>query len=84
MLQNITYDCILLDLKMPRMNGQELYRLIQESNEKLASRVIFISGDTVNSKTHDFVTSTGNLIMNKPFQMAELRTHIGQIVGQSG
>lgn len=84
MVQEKPYDCILIDLKMPRMNGQELYRLIQESNEKLASRVIFIPGDTVNSKTHDFVTSTGNLIMNKPFQMAELRTHIGQIVGQSG
>ena len=83
MLQTKPYDCILIDLKMPRMNGQELYRLIEESSENLARRVIFITGDTVNSKTHEFVSATGNLIMNKPFQMAELRTHIGQLIDQN-
>ena len=83
MLQKKPYDCILIDLKMPRMSGQELYRLIEESYADLVSMVIFITGDTVNSKTHDFVSSTGNLIMNKPFEMAELRTHIGQLIGQN-
>ena len=48
------------------------------------SRVIFITGDTVNSKTYDFVSSTGNLTMNKTFQMAELRIHIGQLTDQNG
>ena len=84
MLQEKPYVCIFIDLKMSRMNGQELYRLIQKTDENLAAKVIFISGDTVNSKTHDFVVSTGNLLMNKPFQMADLRAQIGQLIEQSG
>lgn len=42
-----------------------------------------ITGNTVNSNTHDFVSSTGNLIMNKPFQMADLRANIGQLIDQT-
>ena len=84
MLQEKPYDCIMIDLKMPKMNGQELYRLIEESYKYLADRVIFISGDTVNSKANEFVSSTGNLVMNKPFQMAELRTNIGQLIDHTG
>jgi len=84
MLQNITYDCILLDLKMPRMNGQKLYQLIQGSSEALADKVIFMSGDTVTSTTYDFVSSTGNRLLNKPFQIADLRTQVGQLIKQSG
>ena len=83
MLQNITYDCILLDLKMPRMNGQKLYQLIQGSSEALADKVIFMSGDTVTSTTYDFVSSTGNRLLNKPFQIADLRTQVGQLIKQS-
>ncbi len=50
-LRDINYDCILLDLKMPGMSGQELYRRIQEIDEPLATRVVFITGDTVSLDT---------------------------------
>ena len=50
-LQSATYDCILLDLKMPGMGGKELFRLIEASDSRVAKKVIFITGDTVNSDT---------------------------------
>ena len=84
MLQTKLYDCILIDLRMPVMNGEELYQLIEKSRANLTRRVIFITGDTGNPKTHDFLSSTGNQIINKPFQMDELRTHIEQLIDNEG
>ena len=51
MLQTRTYDCILLDLRMPGMSGQQLYRLIEKSNEEMAKRVVFLTGDILNLDT---------------------------------
>ena len=84
MLQGKSYDCILVDLRMPVMNGQELYRLIEESPTNSTNRVIFITGDTGNSTMHEFMSSTGNQVLNKPFQMADLRTHIGLLIAHEG
>ena len=71
-LANMQYDCILLDLKMPGMSGPELYQLIQEIIEPLASKVVFITGDTVNPDTRDFISKTGNPVITKPFRLEEL------------
>ncbi len=57
---------------MPGMNGIELYQLIQEVGESLASKVVFITGDTVSSRTRDFVSETGNPVVTKPFTLEDL------------
>jgi len=79
-LGTLRYDCILLDLKMPRMNGRELYHLIHQTDEALSRKVIFISGDTVNKSTHKFISHTGKPLVTKPFQLEELRSHIANLV----
>lgn len=79
-LGNLRYDCILLDLKMPRMSGRELYQLIHQTDEALSRKVIFISGDTVNQATHKFISRTGKPLVTKPFQLEELRSHIANLV----
>jgi len=79
-LGNLRYDCILLDLKMPRMSGRELYQLIHQTDEALSRKVIFISGDTVNQATHKFISRTGKPLVTKPFQLEELRSHIAKLV----
>jgi len=80
MLQSASYDCILLDIKMPRINGLELYELIRNTDEAAAKKVIFITGDTATLKTQDFVDSTGNAILHKPFQIDDLRSQIGRLL----
>ena len=40
-LRTLRYDCILLDLKMPRMSGRELYQLIHRADEAASRKVIF-------------------------------------------
>ncbi|MBM3143120.1 MAG: PAS domain S-box protein, partial [Chloroflexi bacterium] len=39
------YNLVLIDIKMPAMDGVELYRRIQKIAKSLARRVVFITGD---------------------------------------
>jgi two-component system NtrC family sensor kinase len=71
-LANMDYSCVILDLKMPGMSGPELYQLMQGISETLASKVVFISGDTVSPDTREFVSQTGNPLITKPFNLEEM------------
>ena len=79
-LQTRSYDCILLDLKMPGMSGRQLYRLIEESSTGLADKVIFLTGDMLSPDTSAFIEATGNPSVTKPFKLAELRRLIRESV----
>ncbi|MBI4948798.1 MAG: response regulator [Deltaproteobacteria bacterium] len=63
------YDIILLDIKMPGMNGMELYRNINENKPYLAERIIFLTGDTVTETTESFIKLTGCGSLAKPFTL---------------
>jgi two-component system NtrC family sensor kinase len=70
------HGCILLDLKMPGMSGQQLYYRMVEADQKLARRIIFMTGDTASPDTRDFMSATGNPAVSKPFSVDELRQQI--------
>ena len=71
-IQNKKYDCTFLDLKMPGMSEQDLFQLIQGIGERPPCKVIFITGDTMNPATLDFIAHTGNPVVTKPFSLEEL------------
>ncbi|HEU0021231.1 MAG TPA: response regulator [Dehalococcoidia bacterium] len=77
-LQTNSYDCIILDLKMPGMSGEELYRRIKGSNRAQAAKVIFVTGDIASQDTSKFINETGNLSMSKPFNVNALRDLVFQ------
>ena len=83
LVQKESYDCILLDLMMPGINGRDLYYLIKDLDETIARKVIFITGDTVAPDTQAFVSSTENLFINKPFQLQSLREQMGELLANS-
>lgn len=76
------YQCILMDIRMPGMGGKELYRHIKESNETLAKRVIFATGDTLNPETQEFLENSGNAWLGKPFTVDELENKIQECLAQ--
>ena len=78
-IQDKKYDCMFLDLKMPRIGGEDLYQLILGISENLASKVIFITGDTVSRETRDFVSKSGNFVITKPFSREELLQTVSSI-----
>ena len=67
-----TFDIILCDLKMPGMRGNEFYIELRAVAPKYAERLIFISGDTSNITSFDFLGQTGRPLLAKPFTPNEL------------
>ena len=73
MIKGNEIDVILTDLRMPGIGGQGLYQLANDFSPELAKKIVFITGDTASAKTGDFLKSTGNRILHKPFGMEAVR-----------
>lgn len=76
------YDCIVSDIKMPVMNGAELHQAAKELKPETAGRFIFISGDTVNEDTRDYLAGIDNPALSKPFSLKELQQLLQQVLTQ--
>jgi len=67
------YDLIICDVKMPGFGGERLYDLVKATDPELANRIVFVTGDTVSPETRNFLQSTGNPYIGKPFRVEEAR-----------
>jgi len=67
-----TYDAIVCDLKMPRIDGMTLYRAIAAATPALARRVIFVTGDVAGTDAERFLEDSGCRWLAKPFRLGDL------------
>ncbi len=67
-----TYDVVICDLKMPRVDGMALYRAIAAATPALARRVIFVTGDVAGTDAERFLEESGCRWLAKPFRLADL------------
>ena len=72
-LSTARYDLVITDIKMPEMSGQEFYRRVREKDRELARRMVFITGDTINTATRQFLQRVHNPCVAKPFKLREVR-----------
>ncbi|MFQ5701757.1 MAG: ATP-binding protein, partial [Acidobacteriota bacterium] len=77
------YDLIISDLKMPGMSGKELYERICSSDEQLARRMIFSTGDVVSVETSTFLQQSGNRYVQKPFDIHAIRRLIHSVAAET-
>jgi PAS domain S-box-containing protein len=67
-----TYDVVICDLKMPRVDGMTLYRAMAAATPALARRVIFVTGDVAGTDAERFLEDSGCRWLAKPFRLADL------------
>jgi CheY-like chemotaxis protein len=67
-----TYDAVICDLKMPRIDGMTLYRTLAAATPELARRVIFVTGDVAGTDAERFLEESGSRWLAKPFRLADL------------
>jgi signal transduction histidine kinase/ActR/RegA family two-component response regulator len=77
-----TYDVILSDMKMPEMDGQELFSRISSDHPELVPRIIFTSGDTVSVETRSFFERSGRPYILKPFKITDLTDSVERLIPQ--
>lgn len=70
------YDAILCDVKMPGINGEQLYLRLAEqplvTSGVFNKRFIFMTGDLVDQGTMGSVRQSGVRCVQKPFRVADL------------
>ena len=66
------FDVILTDLRMPELGGDQLYRLLRERGDGLERRLVFVTGDSATSGAHEFLDSTGQPVVMKPFALEDI------------
>ena len=69
MAEETAYDVIFLDIRMPDLNGRQMYEALLATRPSLADRVIFTTGDTVQEETRRFIERSGQPCLGKPFSI---------------
>jgi two-component system NtrC family sensor kinase len=70
-LSQRTYDAVIVDMRMPDLSGDALYREIEAKDAEHARRIIFTTGDLVREPMRRFLDATGRPCILKPFEFAD-------------
>jgi len=67
------YDLVLIDLKMPELDGPGLYEALARDHPQLLRRLVFLTGDALSSEISAFLERAGAPYLYKPFTLEEVR-----------
>jgi signal transduction histidine kinase/CheY-like chemotaxis protein len=71
-LEGGQYDIIISDLKMPRMDGIQLFSALREQHPEMVRRIMFVTGDVIGTDAERFLAESGCRWLAKPFRLGEL------------
>jgi CheY-like chemotaxis protein len=77
-VENANLDAVLLDLTMPKMNGEETFREMHKVRPELP--VILVSGYNEQEVTDQFIGQEIAGFIQKPFQRPELMAKLRQVL----
>jgi CheY-like chemotaxis protein/signal transduction histidine kinase len=78
------YDLVISDLKIPGIGGKEILRHILAKQPRLARRVVFSTGDSLNADSTEFLRSTGCPCISKPFDIGKVRRLVARLLAEEG
>ncbi|ROZ68980.1 PAS domain S-box protein [Ramlibacter sp. WS9] len=80
MLATASFQAIVSDLRMPDMDGAALQRAVREQHPALATRMLFVTGDTLSPGARQFLDETGCPRLDKPFSRTDLLSRLAQLL----
>ena len=79
---DLTYELIICDLKMPGLSGLEVHKWVSASRPDLLGRLVFASGDTASPEAAAFLSSSTCPVLEKPFELSELAAVVARVCGE--
>jgi CheY-like chemotaxis protein len=67
-----SFDLVICDLKMPRVDGKAFYGMLAAAVPRLSKRVIFVTGDVAGTDAEQFLEDSGCRWLAKPFRLGDL------------
>ena len=84
-LRATDFDGIICDLMMPRVDGEQFYTQVAKDFPYLADRFLFITGQASRrAGFSDFISRTGNSLLEKPFDIEPLREAMRELFARGG
>jgi CheY-like chemotaxis protein len=75
------YAAVLCDLMMPRVDGQAVYDDVVRDYPHLSDRFLFVTGQpSRKAGFSEFISRTGNGLIEKPFDIQQLRLAIREVL----
>ena len=79
-LEEQPWDLLILDLRMPEIDGPTLYREVLARWPAAASHILFVSGVTEMPHHDDTVNALNVPVLLKPFTLDALRTAVERVL----
>jgi len=78
------FDIILCDIRMPGLDGREIYHRLQRVAPAAAQRLAFMTGDTISDEVRLFLKATGRPTLAKPFGRMQLAAFLRRMGAMEG
>jgi two-component system NtrC family sensor kinase len=72
------YDLVMLDLRLPDVDGRGVWQWIGEHRPAMRRRVVFTTGDTMSADTQQFLQTTGRPFLTKPLTIERVRVVVDE------
>lgn len=82
-LQHHSVDAIVADLKMPRMNGVELYGFLVKNRPELARRTLLLTGDLAQMEKGPAADIDAERVLLKPVKLSEVEQNLRSLIAPS-
>jgi signal transduction histidine kinase/ActR/RegA family two-component response regulator len=76
------FDAVILDWRMPYLDGAAVYARLQEDHPEMADRVVIATGAVTAEEGDGSPATTGRPILAKPFELDELERTIAGMVAE--
>ena len=73
------FDAVLMDLKMPGMDGPALHREIAARHPALLGRIAAMTGDLLSAAPQAFLRDSALPVLHKPFEPGEVEAMVGRL-----
>lgn len=83
MIERSVYDVVISDVKMPELNGQELFTRACQLRPEMSRRFVFITGDIDGEDTLAFLEGSNCTYFMKPFNLERLTSAVNLLVKEA-
>jgi PAS domain S-box-containing protein len=79
-LRKKPFDAIISDLRMPVLDGPGLYDALLRELPSYLNRIIFVTGDTLSTHVHDFLSKHTVPLVEKPYRLKDIRRALSDLL----